>query len=103
PPATDEAVLGGAIAEVLRSLDVQLVRNAQLIRVSFESSDRNLAAAVANTLPEVYIENDLESRLQMTQKAASWLTGRLKGLRENLDVSERALQQFRDKEKIIDA
>ena len=89
PPAPDDAVLGSAIGEVLRGLDVQLVRNSQLIRVSFESSDRNLAATVANTLPEVYIENDLESRLQMTQKAASWLTGRLKGLRENLDAAER--------------
>ncbi|MFH1605617.1 MAG: hypothetical protein ABIH03_17125 [Pseudomonadota bacterium] len=84
-------------------LDAQLVRLSFLIRVSFESSDKALAAKVANTLADVYIENDLEARLQMTQRARSWLSGRVKGLRETVEASERALQQFRDREKIVDA
>ena len=88
---------------VRSSIDVQLVRSSFLIRVSFESSDKALAAKVANTLADVYIENDLEARLQMTQKAGAWLGGRVKGLRDAVEASERALQQFRDREKIVDA
>lgn len=103
PPPSEEALNDSVIRSVLSDLDVQLVRLSFLIRVSFESTDKNLAAKVANTLAEVYIEDDLESRLQMTQKAASWLTGRVKGLRETVETSERALQQFRDKEKIVDS
>jgi len=102
-PLSEEAVANAVIRAVRSDLDVQLVRLSFLIRVSFDSTDKNLAAKVANTLAEVYIENDLESRLQMTQKAGSWLTGRVKGLRETVETSERALQQFRDKEKIVDA
>jgi succinoglycan biosynthesis transport protein ExoP len=103
PLQSDEAVTNAVIRAVQSDLDVQLVRNSQLIRVSFESSDRELAARVANSISELYIESDMEARLQMTQKAAMWLNGRIKGLRENLETSERALQQFRDKEKIVDA
>jgi capsular exopolysaccharide synthesis family protein len=103
PPVSEEAVTSAAITAVLESLDVRLVRNSFLVVVNFESVDRNLAAKVANTLAEVYIENDLESRIQMTRQAAAWLTGRAKGLREALENSERALQQFRDEEKIVDA
>jgi len=102
-PRTDEAMTAAAIRAVQKDLDVQLVRSSFLIKVSFESTDKALAAKVANTLADVYIENDLESRLQMTQHASSWLMERIKGLRTSLDASERALQQFRDKEKIVDA
>ncbi len=103
PVPSEEALTDSVIRSVRSNLDVQLVRLSFLIRVSFESTDKVLAAKVANTLGELYIENDLEARLQMTQKAASWLTGRVKGLRETVENSERALQQFRDREKIVDA
>jgi capsular exopolysaccharide synthesis family protein len=102
PPLSEEALTAAAIGEVQRDLDVQLVRLSLLINVSFESTDKTLAAKLANTMADVYIENDLESRLQMTQHASSWLAERIKGLRANLDASDRALQQFRDKERIVD-
>ena len=102
-PLSEDALTNAAIGAVMSNLDVQPVRNSILIKVSFESTDRNLAAKLANTMAEVYIENDLDARLQMTQQAASWLTDRVKGLKENVEASERALQQFRDREKILDA
>lgn len=103
PAISEEAATNAAIAAVADGLDVQLVRNSQLIRLSFESQDREFAATVANAFADLYIENDLEGRMQMTQKAATWLTGRLKSLRENLEASERKLQEFRDRERIVDA
>ena len=83
-------------------LTVEPVRLSQLVRVSFESYDPELAANVANTVAEVYVESDLEARYQMTQKASTWLSDRLGGLRKKLEASEQALQQYRDKERIVD-
>ena len=45
----------------------------------------------------------MDARLAMTQKAGAWLTERLTGLRKKLEESEKALQQFRERERIIDA
>ena len=84
-------------------LTVEPVRLSQLIRVNFQSFDPNLAAKIANAVAETYIEADLESRFQMTQKASDWLSERLRGLRQKVDASEKALQQYREKERIVDA
>lgn len=83
-------------------LEVTQVVNSPLLEVRFESSDPKLAAKVANTLVETYIENDLESRLQMTKKAAGWLIERLEGLRLNLDSSEKVLQRYLEQNSLVD-
>ena len=75
----------------------------QLIRVNFQSFDPNLAAKIANAVAETYIEADLDARYQMTQKASDWLSERMRGLRQKVEASERALQQYRERERIVDA
>lgn len=101
-PRSTEAVEGQVVASVMRALTVAPVRNSQLIKISFESYDGDLAARVPNALAELYIEADLEARMTMTQKATSWLTGQSGELRKKLTEAEQALQQFREREKIID-
>src|SRR5262249_21771025 len=86
-----------------RDLSIQLVRNSQLVQISFASYDPELAAKVPNALAEAYIESDLESRMAMTQKAAEWLRERMGELRKKVDVAEKALQDYRDRERIVDA
>jgi uncharacterized protein involved in exopolysaccharide biosynthesis len=101
--ASDEDALKAVVGEVERGLQVQLVRNSQLVRISFDSNDRQLAARVPNALAETFIENDLEARVAMTQKAADWLRERMAELRAKVEASEKALQEFRDREHIVDA
>jgi polysaccharide biosynthesis transport protein len=93
-----KAVLGGFLSR----LTVQPVRESQLINVSFESPDRDASATIANAIAETFIENDMEARYQMTKRATDWLDERLSGLKKSLEESERALQQYRDRERIVD-
>jgi capsular exopolysaccharide synthesis family protein len=51
----------------------------------------------------MYIEADLEARLQMTTKASGWLTKRLEGLREKLKASEEELQRYREQENLLES
>lgn len=90
------------IRAVQGGIGVQLVRNSQLIRVSFDSTDPELAAAVPNALAEVYIDADLESRMQMNRKASAFLTNQTAELKKKVAEAEQALQAFREREKIID-
>ena len=62
-----------AVAIVQGSVRVDPVRNSQLVKLSFEVSDPELAAILANQLGDSYIENTLDARLQMINKANSWL------------------------------
>ncbi len=101
-PPTEEAIRNAAVGRVMTGLQVQLVRNSQLMRISYDTSDRELAAAIPNGLADAYIENDLDAKLQMTQRASAWLTERLGSLRQKLAASEQALQQYRERERIVD-
>lgn len=94
--------LKGAVSRFRGDLSVQLVRNSQLVQIAFQAHDRDLAAKVPNALAEAYIESDLDSRMAMTQKATDWLRERMGELRAKVDASEKALQEFRDKERIVD-
>ena len=100
---TDEGAAKAAVVAFRKNLQVQLVRGSQLAQISFVSYDRELAARVPNALAETFIESDLDARMAMTQKATEWLRERMGELRSKLDASERSLQEFRERERIIDA
>lgn len=101
PPSSAEQ-RAAAINMVLGSVSVVPVRNSQLVRILYRGPDPELAAKLANAHAQAYIEETLEGRMQMTQTASSWLNERTGGLRQKLEQSERALQEFRDRERMID-
>lgn len=102
-PAEIEAeLLEAVLGHFENSLTIEPVLKSQIVKVSFDSTDKELAAAVANAVVDAYIENDLDSRSQMTQRANVWLTKRMDGLRNKLEESEKTLQAYREQENIID-
>src|SRR5260221_3528757 len=103
PDLEDERAEKIAVNRFRKALQVQLVRNSQLAQISFSAYDRELAAKVPNAMAEGFIESDLEARMAMTQKAAEWLRERMGELRAKVDTSEKALQDYRDRERIVDA
>ncbi len=101
-PTEDE--VKKAVTEVLmENMTVEPVRLSQLVKVSYASPDKELAAKIANMIADAYIESDMDARYQMTQKASAWLNQRLVGLKADLEKSERALQDYREREHIVDA
>lgn len=92
-----------ALIESFRGrLSIEPLRKSHLVNIGFEANDRHLASQVVNTLALLYIENDLDSRMQMTEMATSWLTERLAVLKENLKDSEGKQQEYRESEKLVD-
>ena len=84
------------------NLTVAPIQNTQLVKISFESSDPKLAALIANTVGEVYIETQMRAKVGITQQASSWLNTRLSQLRIQLDDSEARLQAYREQQKLVD-
>lgn len=84
------------------SLEVKPLRNTQLVTISFSAGDPQLAADILNTLGKLYIESDLQARLDVTREAASWINSRLAGLRQQLEQSEKALQDYRERENLLE-
>lgn len=92
-----------AILKAFKShLTITPIRNTQLVKIQFDSIDKNLAAQVANAIGEEYISSNLEARLLATQVASDWITERLVELKNNLNEAELALISFLKKEQLIE-
>jgi len=90
------------IANFQNRLSIEPINKTQLVNISFEAQDPKLAALVANTVADVYINQEISAKLNSTKKAADWLKGRLQELRAKIELSITELQQYRIKEDLID-
>lgn len=99
---TETELQKAAVSSLMSRMNVEPIRLSQLIRVHFESTDPMVAAEIANAIGETYIEVDAEARDEMNMRASEWLGGRLAGLKKNLEDSERALQNYRERARLIE-
>jgi len=90
------------IAAYMGKVSVAPVRKTKLVKLSFQSADPELAANVANTIGDEYINSYLEAKLAMTTKASSWLGERLTSLKATLDESEQRLIAFKQANGLVD-
>src|SRR5712664_3589132 len=78
------------LAEFLGSLTVKRVPNSRLMDVSFESTDPQLAARIANAHIATYIEQNFRSKYEATTRASTWLTDQLTELKVRVQKAEDA-------------
>jgi capsular exopolysaccharide synthesis family protein len=69
-------------------------RRSRIITVTSEWPSPELAARFANTLAETYIEHNLETRWNSTQRTSLWLTRQLEQLRIKLEKASENLQAY---------
>ena len=79
---------------VQKHLTVQAWGESRTAEIFYDASDARLAADVANTLVQTFIDESREIRWNSTQNTAEWLTAHLKELSKNLEASEGKLQEF---------
>ncbi|MBB5211858.1 GumC family protein [Microbulbifer hydrolyticus] len=87
---------------IVNNIKVSPIRNTQLIKLSYESYSPQLAAGIPNAVANAYIAEQQSVRTDVTEKATSWLSERLEGLRDKLEASEHALNQFQQQEDLVD-
>ncbi|MBW8367935.1 MAG: polysaccharide biosynthesis tyrosine autokinase [Arenimonas sp.] len=96
--ASKEAAATGLI---MGSLTVEPVRNSRLVRLHFDTPDREFSQRAANALAEAFIASNLERRFDSSAYAKTYLEDRLQELRLKLEDSERELVAFAQKEQIV--
>jgi capsular exopolysaccharide synthesis family protein len=100
PPPTISEEAGDLDVEspVMRAfagrLSVEPVRNARLVRVSFESRSPELAARVPNTLAEAFITSQLDTKVEATRYATQFLARQMEEARSKLESAEDSLSRF---------
>ncbi len=100
PPVKDE-IPNYLSSALIGRLEIQPVKNSQLVNVSFISHNPELARNVANAVAETYIAFDLESRVDASKEARDFLEKQIEITKEKLKDSETRLNDYASKNEII--
>lgn len=95
---TEEVRIIGAFKGGLK---VQLLRTSRLVDVSYESTDPELAANIANTVATNYIENNFRKKYESTMQAQEWMAGQLRELKLKMEQSHAALVTYERNNQIF--
>jgi len=101
PPDSSSEAFSNTVGNLLTSLDVNPVRRSNLVELSVDCENPQLAARVANRWADLYIEQNLQVRWEETEKASEWLKGKLKEKKAELEKSEDKLQAYAQANNIL--
>lgn len=90
-----------AVKVFMRRTEVTLLRNSRLADVSFLASDPYLAATVANSIAQAYIDRSLQARIAASQEAVRWLRKSVQEEGAKVEAAERRLQRFKEEQRIL--
>src|SRR5215475_11799094 len=86
---------------LLGALSVEPKRNTRLIQIRYDSPDPVLAADVANAIATAYVQYNLDLKLKGARDALAWLTSEAASLKQRVEESSAALQNYRVKAGIL--
>jgi succinoglycan biosynthesis transport protein ExoP len=85
----------------LGGLSIRPIKSTSMVEIAYSSSDPVLAARVANAHAEAYIARGIELHSEASRSAEKFLNQKLIELKEQLEHSEIALNDYRRKKGII--
>lgn len=96
PAAVDRASVGldGLVA-------AEPVKDSRVVMLKSTSNDPEIAALLANTWAQVYIEKNLEHRLSQSEGASEWLGDEYGNLTQQLNEAEHELIEFKRQNNVL--
>ena len=99
---SNDEILRRVVTKLRRDLAVQRVGRTYVLEISDTSADKNKAARVANAIADAYILDQLDSKFKATRRASTWLQERINELRDEATNSDRAVQDFRAQNQLVE-
>jgi tyrosine-protein kinase Etk/Wzc len=91
------------VRQVVRALTArEASRQSNVIRATLEDPDPKRAAQLLNAIADAYLERNVSRRSEEAQKSLAFLREQLPQLKEQLETSERRLNEFRNAQQILD-
>lgn len=91
------------INALLSSLSITNIPSSLVFNVTVETTSAAKSAAIADSLVNLYILNQLEVKFAATEQATTWLTERVTDLQVSLEEAEEKVKDFRASTSLISA
>ncbi len=92
--ADPEFIRDRVVDSVRNAIRVSNSRQSYVFMLTVVTGNARKSAAIANTLGELYIQEQLEVKFKATQEATLWLTERVTQLQIDLETAEAAVKEF---------
>ena len=80
---------------------VYRVPPANVIGIGFRSLDPVKSARIVNAIADAYVTEQLDAKYQATRRASAWLEDRIKELRTQASIADRAVVDFKHANNIV--
>ncbi|MBS0522065.1 MAG: polysaccharide biosynthesis tyrosine autokinase [Proteobacteria bacterium] len=94
---TDDTPRSKAISTLAHSVQIATRGRSYVIGVSLDSVEAAKARRIVDTIADFYLVDQLQAKLDANRLATNFFNERLDELRRNLEASERAVADFREK------
>jgi polysaccharide biosynthesis transport protein len=100
-PTSEFQLMRTALSTFRARLTIKRVGLSYVIDIAFRSLQPERAAQIANAVADAYIVDQLQAKYQATRRASIWLQDRIRELRDQASVAERAVVEFKTKNNIV--
>ena len=90
------------VAGFLSRLNISPISGTELVKITFTSYSPKLSQKVANQVGITYLQYQDEIHSASKETTSQWLVDQLEELGKKLELSEQSLQEYREKEGIVD-
>jgi capsular exopolysaccharide synthesis family protein len=91
-----------AISRLLKRLSVEQIGLSSTMTISVASVDAAKSARITNAVADAYVEDQLNTKFEATQKTAVWLSGRVREMAAQVQADEAAVQKYKAAQGIVD-
>lgn len=102
-PPTEEEILDSVVSNLMSKVSVSRVGTTYLIDVVVSSTSPEMAARLANAIAEQYGVEQLEAKLEATERATRWLSDRVDALQSEVTAKETLVENFRSASGLLAA
>jgi polysaccharide biosynthesis transport protein len=100
-PPSEAEIRNAVIENVKGAISTQIGRQSYVFTIAATTWDRDKSALIANTLARIYRDDQIAIKVEATDNAATWLSGRVSELQVELEGREQEITALRSKSALV--
>lgn len=101
PPSSPELIRRSVIDAVIGRISVANIRQSRALTISITTTAPLKSAEIINTLAQLYVENQIQQKLEATEQAIEFLSRRTAELEANVELLEQTFAQRTERSNAI--
>jgi len=100
-PPSRERLVENAVQALAGKITVSNTQRSHVFVISVTTQNPEVSALIANSLADLYIQDQIQVKFDKTEQATVWLSERVTDLQAELEAAEERLKDFSSKSNVV--